>query len=124
MKITRQAWWYRGDIITRYIPNSCSLADWIIERPLDDAAWAKVGQAIKQMHDAQVLHADLNAHNILIDDQQKIYLIDFDKADRIKVTTNVKSNLDRLHRSLLKIQSQHSKFHFSDHSWQCLINAY
>jgi 3-deoxy-D-manno-octulosonic acid kinase len=56
------------------------------------------------LHDANVYHADLNAHNILVDDTQKIWLIDFDKSTRRTMTRALREqSLERLGRSLQKL---------------------
>ena len=65
--------------------------------------WESVGKCIRRFHDAGVWHADLNARNILLDDQMRVYLIDFDRARFTPgKPVNGKRNLDRLKRSLVK----------------------
>lgn len=65
---------------------------------------------IHQMHDLDVLHADLNAFNILCSsDPINAYLIDFDKAKKIKLDHRLRQqNLDRLARSLKKVCGEQS----------------
>lgn len=65
--------------------------------------WVRIGSTIRQFHDANVFHADLNCFNILLKPSQ-VYLIDFDKCKRRVAGARSESwkraNLDRLHRSL------------------------
>lgn len=94
---------YRGDLITVRIPDARSLAECIgaAGRPVP---WRSVGACIRRFHDAGVWHADLNAHNILIDSRGVVHLIDFDRARiRTPQPSWQRSNLDRLQRSLRKL---------------------
>jgi len=72
---------YRAHILLRRIPNVQTLDHLLALAPLDDAAWKSVGACIRRFHDQGVFHADLNANNILLDDQQRVYVIDFDKGE-------------------------------------------
>ncbi len=73
----------------------------------EDASQEAVAGAIFAMHEAGVWHADLNAHNILIDGAGSVWLIDFDKAQRRVLTAGRrKSNLLRLRRSLVKVAGE------------------
>ncbi len=59
-------------------------------------------QEIAKMHRANVNHTDLNIHNILIDDQDKVRIIDFDKCFSSTDTKVSEENLERLLRSFKK----------------------
>ena len=48
--------------------------------PIAGEVWHKVGQTVRQLHDAGVYHADLNSHNLLLDKEGKVWVIDFDKG--------------------------------------------
>ena len=66
--------------------------------------WRRIGKCIRQFHDAGVWHADLNARNIMLDDQAKVFLIDFDRARLTPgKAVNGEGNLKRLNRSLVKL---------------------
>lgn len=92
--------YYRAALITEQVPGARTLAS------LLSIKWVPlVARAIKKMHDAGVYHADLNAFNILIDAEQAVWLIDFDRARRYGRLsfTQRERNLQRLQRSLLKL---------------------
>ena len=78
----------------------------------------------RSFHDAGVWHADLNARNILLDADDEIFLVDFDRA-RFTPGRAVAGgrNLARLKRSLLKISPPEIKAGLSE-SWAQLEAAY
>ena len=47
---------------------------------LAEPLWEPVAAAIVRMHRAGVWHADLNAFNILIGGEGRVWLIDFDRG--------------------------------------------
>lgn len=99
----RQGFFYRAAIIVARIPNALPIA-----HQLETTCAKAVALVVKKMHDAGVWHADLNVFNILIDDQQCIYLIDFDKAKVLGVVDSKhrENNLLRLRRSLIKVRGE------------------
>ena len=69
--------------------------------------------------------ADLNAHNILIQSNEKIFLIDFDKGRLLSQGNAWKTkNLMRLRRSLLKLRRLNPSLHFSDEDFGSLVSGY
>jgi len=96
-----------GALITARIPDVTTLADLIIGNKVDPDSlvtlWERIGACIRQFHDAGVWHADLNARNILLDDQLQVFLIDFDRAKfSPDNAVDGAGNLNRLKRSLAK----------------------
>ena len=93
-----------GAVLTRRIPGVRPLADLLAARAQDADLWRRVGACVRRFHDAGVVHADLNARNILVDAGGAVYLIDFDRA-RIRngAERRFRRNLRRLHRSLVKL---------------------
>ena len=119
---------YRAQILVERIANVQTLDQLLSQQPLDSDKWRSVGQCIRRFHGAGVYHADLNANNILLDADFKVYLIDFDKGEiRRAQQTNapwMQSNLQRLKRSLLKQQGLHTDYHFSEADWLALSSGY
>jgi len=111
-----------GALMTARIAGAQTLADLL--PGATDTQWADVGKCIRRFHQAGVWHADLNARNILLDAQFRVFLIDFDRA---RVTpgkaVNGDNNLARLKRSLVKFwpASQATKLQTG---WESLLGAY
>ena len=97
-----------GAILTARIASAQTLADVLPGNngslKLDDKFWVSVGKCIRRFHDTGVWHADLNARNILLDAELKVFLIDFDRA-RFTPGKAVQGqgNLNRLKRSFEKL---------------------
>ncbi|GGA71588.1 3-deoxy-D-manno-octulosonic acid kinase [Arenimonas soli] len=93
---------YRAAIVVERIESATALAGY-----LDDpaaAAWASAGRSIARLHAAGVDHADLNAHNVLLDAGGKAWLIDFDRGRLRRPAAGWReANLARLSRSLAKL---------------------
>ncbi|NOH70327.1 3-deoxy-D-manno-octulosonic acid kinase [Vibrio pectenicida] len=93
---------YKADLLSEKIPNARDLFSILIKESLPADMYQKIGQEIGKMHHAQVNHTDLNIHNILIDDSDKVWIIDFDKCYQQSGDAWKQSNLDRLKRSFEK----------------------
>ncbi|NRB68642.1 MAG: 3-deoxy-D-manno-octulosonic acid kinase [Vibrio sp.] len=114
---------YKADLLSEKIPNAKDLVSILIEKPLSEDMYQKVGLEIRKMHDAQVNHTDLNIHNILIDEQDKVWIIDFDKCYQQSGNAWKQGNLERLKRSFEKEVDKRQI------SWDCtgydlLFNGY
>lgn len=94
--------WYRADLLIARIPQTDTLA----QRLSGDMAalpWEEVGMLVARFHRAGVFHADLNAHNLLLDSAGVLWLIDFDRGERRAFEPVwATRNLERLRRSLRK----------------------
>lgn len=94
---------YRADILLERIPGARSLAE--RQHDADEALWRRVGATIARFHRQGVDHADLNAGNILVDADEAVWLIDFDRGHRRPPASRWREgNLRRLRRSLLKLR--------------------
>lgn len=97
---------YSADLLTMEVPNARTLAEMLVELDASQHAHmlASLGRTLARFHRAGVVHADLNAHNILFDQDGNWWLIDFDRG-RIRRPDErwIRSRLDRLRRSLAKI---------------------
>ncbi|MEM7562493.1 MAG: 3-deoxy-D-manno-octulosonic acid kinase [Pseudomonadota bacterium] len=122
--VCRSGIFYRAAIIMTYLENTEILAQRLSLKPLPRKSWYQLGLLIRKMHTEGIRHADLNASNILIDPEQRFYLVDFDKA-------RVMNHLDdwqwrplfRLQRSLDKFKREQN-IHFSEDDWQSLMDGY
>jgi 3-deoxy-D-manno-octulosonic acid kinase len=102
--IRRRGLLYSGSLLTRRIPAAAPLADLIAGHAGDAALWSRVGRCVRRFHDAGLVHADLNARNILVDDGGTVFLIDFDRARIAQGARGpFRRNLKRLRRSLVKL---------------------
>jgi 3-deoxy-D-manno-octulosonic acid kinase len=97
-----------GAILTARISPSQTLTEYFPggegSSRVDTGFWERVGVCIRRFHDAGVWHADLNARNILLNDDLQVFLIDFDRARFTPgKVINGQGNLNRLKRSLAKL---------------------
>lgn len=101
----RQGLGYRAAILVERIADVRALADWLGPRA-DAAPWEAVGTMLARFHRAGVEHADLNAHNVLVDGAGRPWLIDFDRGRRrAPADAWRQANLDRLARSMAKLSA-------------------
>jgi len=113
-----------GAIMTVRIPSTKTFADILSGEGAVEGTWSKVGSCIRKFHDAGVWHADLNARNILLDTDLKVYLIDFDRARfNPGKPVNGGGNLNRLKRSFQKLWSQ-KKMPALQPGWNELMAGY
>lgn len=122
-------WGYRADILVEVIPAAADVFKQLQQEALTAGCWQSIGATIKQFHQSGVYHSDLNCHNILIDEQRKVWLVDFDKCGFKPAGEWQQANLQRLLRSLLKEQKkaaeQSTAFHFDeDRDWPQLLTGY
>lgn len=106
---------YRAAILTRYVEHRGALSDLPHQ-----AAWHAAGAAIARLHAAGVWHADLNVHNILIDADNRAWLIDFDRAQEgVSDRSRLQDNLSRLLRSVRKVCPE-----LIEPLWPVLLDGY
>lgn len=123
-RVIRSLGYYTADLITAKIDNAHDLHQLLLKRSLTPELWESIGSTIALFHQHQVYHHDLNIHNIMLDADQRIWLIDFDKC-AIKHGQRWKpDNLNRLHRSLKKEFAKANYYHFTEHDWLSLVNGY
>jgi len=115
---------YRADLLTVLIPDVISLSDRIATLPCSNEFWQKLGSEIAPFHKAGVCHADLNAYNVQIDKDDKVWLVDFDRGRLRRPGTWQQKNLARLHRSLQKIKGLDPRLYYSESSWQQFLDGY
>jgi 3-deoxy-D-manno-octulosonic acid kinase len=120
----RSGLWYRCDLITRRIVDAEPLSAALAQGALTELAWRAVGAAIARLHGAGVDHADLNAHNILIDAKGVVSVIDFDRGRLRGQGTWALRNLQRLQRSLAKISRGLPPDRYSSQIWDWFMAGY
>ena len=98
----RAGFGYRADLLTVAVADSRTLAALLAATPAL-APWPQVGATIRAFHDAGICHADLNAHNVLVDAEGGVRLLDFDRGSRRSPGGWRRGNLKRLKRSLEKL---------------------
>lgn len=98
----RSGMYYRADLLSEKIANAQDLVAILQSGALERQAYHRIGAEIRAMHDVGVNHTDLNIHNLLIDDQNKVWIIDFDKCAEQPGESWKQDNLSRLKRSFEK----------------------
>ncbi|QIZ78359.1 3-deoxy-D-manno-octulosonic acid kinase [Ferrimonas lipolytica] len=123
-KLDRQGFSYRADLITERLMGCNDLVGALKTAPLTSERWQELGRVIARFHNKGVFHADLNARNILLNEQQ-FYLIDFDQGKlRIPDEKWQQANLARLQRSLQKEALRVKGIHWQESDWQHLLKGY
>ncbi len=112
---------YQADLLSERIPNARDLVSILQEKPLPEGMYQKIGQEIAKMHNAGVNHTDLNIHNILIDDKDKVWIIDFDKC-RKQEHGDWKSKL-RKASSLIQKELLKRQIHWKERDFAVLTEA-
>jgi 3-deoxy-D-manno-octulosonic acid kinase len=114
---------YRGDLITERLPVVGSLSECLRTGALSVLTWISIGRCIRRFHDVGLSHADLNAHNVLLSEEE-VYLIDFDRAQLRQRGLWRDGNLVRLRRSLEKITWGLPAERFGESDWHALLDGY
>ena len=115
---------YRCDLITERIVGAEPLSAMLRVGAVTESMWHAVGNAVARLHRAGVDHADLNAHNILLDIKGVVSVIDFDRG-RLRVPGAWSSrNLQRLQRSLEKISGAMPPGRYSPRTWAWFMAGY
>jgi 3-deoxy-D-manno-octulosonic acid kinase len=111
---------YRAALLTQRIP---------LARPLgqctEPKVWLEAGRVIAQMHQFEVWHADLNVFNLLVDAQDKVWIIDLDRGRRRALTATQRAeNLSRLLRSVRKVapELESTCWHVFKQGYQVVYN--
>jgi len=119
-----QGFTYTGDIITERLNTVGSLAECLGQGALSILTWIAIGRCIRRFHDLGVCHADLNAHNLLLNEDAKVYMIDFDQCQLRKAGLWRDGNLVRLRRSLEKVTYGVPRDRFGEADWHGLLDGY
>ena len=124
-RVSRYGLWYRADILLERIPDATDVAELLhTHRCLTLAEWQALGRAVRQLHDHQVCHADLNCHNLMLDIEGRAWIVDFDKCEFREGEAWKQKNLDRLLRSLRKELRLDPVFRWKEGDWQTFLAGY
>ncbi len=129
-RVIRKGCYYRADILMQKIANAKDLYEILRQRPIGVDVWRRIGSTIAQFHEHGVYHADLNCHNIMLDAQEKVWLIDFDRAALQAPAESWQSqNMGRLYRSFnkekeLREKAHSTPFYFTEPQWEHLLRGY
>ena len=115
----------QADILIELIPGATDLVGLLSKSTLPDNIWQEIGRCIKRFHQHNIYHHDLNAHNIMLDSDNKVWLIDFDQGKQVATQGDwQQKNMQRLLRSFNKEKGQLPEFHFNEEHWQLLMQGY
>ncbi|MEH6822362.1 MAG: 3-deoxy-D-manno-octulosonic acid kinase [Motiliproteus sp.] len=119
-QVLRDGLSYRADFVTERLPEVKSMAD-RLESNLQQFPWHEVGKTIARFHRQGLDHVDLNIRNILLNSNDRVFLIDFDRC-RLRQPQQAwqQRNLNRLLRSLQKLFPHQNH----DPHWQRLLTGY
>ena len=123
-RVIRHGLIYRADLLTVKIDGIRPLSDRIAAAEGGMQFWRNLGAVIRRFHDSGVYHADLNAYNVQVGEQDEIYLLDFDRSGIRTAGSWKQANLQRLHRSLRKICGLDGGIRFDAADWQALLEGY
>ena len=122
-RVQRRGAIYTADLVTRRLPAAESLAERLAREALPRPAWDAIGACLARFHAAGAWHADLNAHNVLLDGT-RVFLLDFDRGRLRQPGSWRLDNLARLKRSLDKLARTRPPLHFTAPDWAALLAGY
>lgn len=122
-RVERSGAIYRADLLSEKIADATDLVALLETQPLSAEHYQAIGREIAKMHKAQVNHTDLNIHNLLLDKDGKVWIIDFDKCYQQSGSGWQQNNLDRLLRSFRKEQKKRS-IHWREDEFSHLLAGY
>lgn len=120
----RYGLFYTADIITVRIPNVVPLSQAIAAEAFSAELWESLGEAVQEFHAQGVHHVDMSAHNVQIDNDGDLWMLDFDRGRLASPGPWQQQTLSRLHRSLQKIAALDPNLHFRSENWEQFLNGY
>jgi len=103
LKVANGRFTYMSDLITCKIENEGTLFDFIKNNKMNNDLWNKLSITLEKFFNENVYHSDLNSKNIIIDKDEKFYLVDFDNSYFFYNKKFFKKSIIRLERSILKL---------------------
>jgi 3-deoxy-D-manno-octulosonic acid kinase len=119
---TRHGPFYSASLATVRITGAVPLSARVAAgEPID---WGRIGEVLQGFHAAGAFHADLNAHNIMLDAGGRPWVLDFDRGMLRAPGAWQARNLERLERSLRKLAGERHAAGFSEAGWAELAAGY
>lgn len=115
---------YTADLISARIPGAAPLSRHLAAGQAPEGMWHEAGRLIRRFHDAGVYHADLTAHNILLDEAGQLYLLDFDRGALRPDGGWKDATLERLHRSFRKVTRENPAINITASDWREFMTGY
>ncbi|MCP5476927.1 MAG: 3-deoxy-D-manno-octulosonic acid kinase [Rhodanobacteraceae bacterium] len=124
-RIGRAGGFYSGDLIMSRIANASALSTRLAQPgSWSELDWGALGEVLGRAHALGYQHADLNAHNILIDAAGRYWLIDWDRGVHRRPGDWQARVLQRLQRSLRKLYGERVDQADARQAWQRLLDAH
>jgi 3-deoxy-D-manno-octulosonic acid kinase len=124
-RVTKSGPFYQADLLSSRIEDAQDLVAILSTGELAEQVWVEIGRVIRRFHDAGIYHHDLNSHNILLDEKDKVWLIDFDRGEQRAVSSQwQQANMARLLRSFEKEKAKLPNFYWQKSDWQLLLEGY
>ena len=102
-RVRRRGVYYTADLITEKLDNTRTLGDFLYDQSVSEQIFSTIGETIANFHATGCYHPDLNVENILIDESQKVFLLDFDRWKRKEESKRLGvTNIERLKSSIRK----------------------
>ena len=115
---------YTAELITQRLPDSRTLRELYTDDEVPAEIWPRVGAVVRRMHEAGAFHPDLNAGNLLVTADQRVFIVDFDQGRLLPPGRWQARNLARLQRSLQKTALQGGRDALLSEHWQALLRGY
>jgi 3-deoxy-D-manno-octulosonic acid kinase len=123
-RVIKKGAFYRADIITELVPEAQELHEMLKMHEIDDELWLQIGRVLRQLHNLNVRHDDINVKNVLVTKDKKVVLIDFDKCTKQDSGNWKSANMARFYRSLIKQYNKHKRYYFAQSNWEMLQSGY
>ena len=108
-RVIKNQFTYQADLITCKIDNQGTLHDFIKEKKMNKELWKSLNLTLEKFFEEDVYHSDLNSKNIIINNNN-FYLLDFDNSYFFYDKKIFLKSINRLERSLKKIENYNNEF--------------
>jgi len=124
VRIMRSGIGYRADILTEWVQAADSVDSRLRRGPLPPGVWARIGACIQRFHAAGFCHADLNSRNILLDAEEQVWVLDWDRGRRRRAGPWQQANVNRLRHDLEKRRRQGQFCGYADTDFADFLSGY